>query len=394
MLFASASEFAYELMHQFNPDGSNFEGSLPYHFFTFEMLATTLLILENQSSQSLIRIFERCGSTMMQVKNFVPILTEKLRTRISSTIDFTENFIKGGKIFNVGDFDNGKFLKLNPSCNYRLADSFDNPTNFDYISDLIQHLKSNKGTALFGERKTRLLTGLGNSYEKKNLFSDFGIYIGRQKAYSFILRCGKIGQRGKGGHAHNDQLSVCVKIAGRDLLVDPGTFVYTSCPELRNKFRSAVSHNILVLKDKEQNVFATNNCDDLFWFKTDRAKGKLFAASDKSISGSHSAYGATCTRKINFTSTSIEGVDSLKSEEEKFILFHLAPEVEIADINAHSVVTRLNSKAVTFYSEDGDFSVDDYDYSPSYGKKETAKVITLKSSKVEILWKIAFSDNQ
>src|SRR5207244_2543733 len=41
-----------------------------------------------------------------------------------------------------------------------------------------------------------------------------------------------------GGHAHADALSFTLFHRGRDLIIDPGTFVYNCAPEWRNYFRS------------------------------------------------------------------------------------------------------------------------------------------------------------
>jgi hypothetical protein len=57
-----------------------------------------------------------------------------------------------------------------------------------------------------------------------------------------VIRCGPIGQRGNGGHDHDDQLSVDLWLDGAHVLADPGTFVYTPLPEERNRYRSVSNH--------------------------------------------------------------------------------------------------------------------------------------------------------
>ncbi len=39
-------------------------------------------------------------------------------------------------------------------------------------------------------------------------YPDFGIYVFRSRRLFLAVRCGAIGQRGRGGHAHNDQLAI------------------------------------------------------------------------------------------------------------------------------------------------------------------------------------------
>ena len=53
-----------------------------------------------------------------------------------------------------------------------------------------------------------------------------------------------------GGHGHADALSVQLVMDGRSVLIDPGTFCYT-CPE-RNRFRGTAAHNTLQVDGRDQ----------------------------------------------------------------------------------------------------------------------------------------------
>ncbi|SPF48043.1 conserved hypothetical protein [Candidatus Sulfopaludibacter sp. SbA4] len=55
-----------------------------------------------------------------------------------------------------------------------------------------------------------------------------------------------------GAHAHADALSVTLFSQGRELLVDPGTFVYNCAPEWRSYFRSTSAHNTVTIDGRDQ----------------------------------------------------------------------------------------------------------------------------------------------
>ncbi len=81
-----------------------------------------------------------------------------------------------------------------------------------------------------------------------------------------IISCGSNGQNGNGGHCHNDKLSLELCIDWEDVIVYPGTYVYTPEPEARNRFRGTVYHNTVVIDGEEQNRFANYS---LFGMKND-----------------------------------------------------------------------------------------------------------------------------
>jgi hypothetical protein len=84
------------------------------------------------------------------------------------------------------------------------------------------------------------------------LFADTGYAVLRDgHGGHAVLDVGKHGYM-NGGHAHADALSMTLSLAGRPLLVDPGTAVYTADPQLRDRFRSSASHNTLTIDKQPQ----------------------------------------------------------------------------------------------------------------------------------------------
>jgi hypothetical protein len=76
-------------------------------------------------------------------------------------------------------------------------------------------------------------------------FPKFGLYIFRSETLYLLVNVADNGQKGNGGHAHNDKLSFELFINSLPLYEDPGTYVYTALPEQRNKYRSVFTHNTI-----------------------------------------------------------------------------------------------------------------------------------------------------
>jgi hypothetical protein len=84
-------------------------------------------------------------------------------------------------------------------------------------------------------------------------FPDAGIIIHRSTANYLAITNGIVGTKGFGNHKHNDLLSFEYHPAGIPLIVDPGSYVYTSDLDARNLFRGTGYHNTLMVDGVEQN---------------------------------------------------------------------------------------------------------------------------------------------
>jgi len=98
---------------------------------------------------------------------------------------------------------------------------------------------------------------------KLYIYPNFGLYIFRSERVHLTISAGPNGQNGLGGHSHNDKGSFELSVDGIDVVVDPGTYVYTPIPQKRNAFRSVRSHNTIIADDMEQNNWEKGN-DGLF----------------------------------------------------------------------------------------------------------------------------------
>jgi hypothetical protein len=86
------------------------------------------------------------------------------------------------------------------------------------------------------------------------LFPNAGIAVGRSMRGDYLLVTnGIVGTNGFGNHKHNDQLSFEYHRGGAPLIVDPGSYVYTSDGAARNQFRATAYHSTLSIDGVEQN---------------------------------------------------------------------------------------------------------------------------------------------
>jgi len=114
------------------------------------------------------------------------------------------------------------------------------------------------------------------------VYPDSGIYIYRSSRVYLIISGTPNGQKGLGGHGHNDKLSIELDVDGIDIIVDPGTYLYSPLPEYRNRFRSVKSHSAVVIDGEEQNLWE-DGPDGLFAMN-DETKVRLLDLKDTKIS--------------------------------------------------------------------------------------------------------------
>ncbi|HZA52358.1 MAG TPA: alginate lyase family protein, partial [Myxococcaceae bacterium] len=79
-----------------------------------------------------------------------------------------------------------------------------------------------------------------------------GIHVLRGAGAVVTAVAGPQGQRGAGGHSHNDKLSFELHLDGEPVIVDPGSPVYARDPAQRNAYRSTAAHNCVEVDGEEQ----------------------------------------------------------------------------------------------------------------------------------------------
>lgn len=124
--------------------------------------------------------------------------------------------------------------------------------------ETLKELQSNFGNNIrkfeFKSKNGNLLEGL-----KIAAYPDFGLYIYSSVQLYLAIRCWPGREPFHTGHMHYDQLSIELILDGKELFRDPGTYVYTPFPEIRERYRSATAHFTPLA-----HFGAENNRDSLF----------------------------------------------------------------------------------------------------------------------------------
>jgi len=242
-------ELINEMEKQVYSDGCDFEASTSYHRLVTELFYSAGLLCKINNIELPIEFWNK----------------------LEKMFDFILHYTKANnKAPQIGDNDNGRFLI------FKKREILDHSYLLTIAAILFENSKykinksgfDEEALWLFGSRgytRYNTLIPLEKQISSKG-FYHAGIFIMRNKSNHLIISCGPNGQNGNGGHAHNDKLSFELNIEGKDIIVDPGSYIYTSEPKWRNKFRSTSSHNTVVIDGMEQNRFIGGN---LFIMKDD-----------------------------------------------------------------------------------------------------------------------------
>ncbi len=322
----AARELVREMDHQVGRDGAAFEASTTYHRLSCEVMV--------------------CGTQALEALG--EPLPGWFHDRLDRMLGFTADYTRpDGLGTQIGDGGNSRFLPLG-----------------DYgRADHRCHLH------LFTQAEREPQAGRGHV-----AYPDGGFYIMRLGGLYAIVRCGSVGSDGFGWHAHNDQLAFELALGTQPIVIDPGTYVYTTDPEARNQFRSTAFHSTLQIGDEEQNALYRDN---LFLMR-DRSRAEMLqfeaGAGCATFEGRHHGFEsldppATHVRRIEIDrdAATLTIDDTVIGEGDHLLqwTFPLAPCAAEADGNR--AVAEFDETRLTVQGDGLRFAVEDGWYSPSYG---------------------------
>lgn len=276
----ASSALREDLDRQVHPDGWSFEGSVPYHRLAVELFTLGYVVTQ------------QCGLELGSE------YAERLRKMFEVSLAYCS---EEGLAPQIGDNDSGRVFPLVdraandhgylPSLGAALFSDGALKQNGELCDEALW-LLGNKGLSRFSR-----LPCLANPLPIRS--DESGIHVLRSDDAVVTVSAGANGQRGIGGHNHNDKLSFELHVHGVPVIVDSGTGTYTRQPEVRNAFRSIRAHATVEVDGKDQAPLSASR----LFFLEDRARCRVTdfrLTHDRQIlAAQHSAFeGITLERRF------------------------------------------------------------------------------------------------
>lgn len=338
----SKKELETEIIHQTDCNGWDYEASIPYHILVTEMFLYSHIIGE---------YFKQPFSSEFtaQLKKMIKVID------IVQKPDHT--------VPQIGDNDSGFSLAFD--CNH-------NNLN---VKNLIRLSKINN-------LKTFII--------KKNKFFKYeeaGYYLYKNDIIYFLFTTGPKVLKGLGSHAHNDIFSFVLNVKGENILIDPGTYVYSSDPIKRNYFRSVTSHNTLFWSGIEPR----NITNGLFKLNEEGKKEiESVSGSDMGFNfiGKHSYQYRDHQREISINNNdSIISIKDSVSHKGAILKFNIGQ-----GNTPYSIKNGFMVRDIKFmFKNVNKIEIEDSFYSPSYGKIETNKSVSVSISDTKLEYNILYN---
>lgn len=338
-------EFYKDIEIQILPSGIHYEKSVSYHRLMVELYSYP------------IYMFDRCG---IKVPNTV-------RGKVQRMFDYVENYTKPNGIAPlIADNDDGRFLPI-------------------VRRDFREHRYLNDSSSVESAVAANGIKQTFNSMASgSRLYDDAGVAIVRSKDAFLLVSCVGYSKKPKpsdinlGTHTHNDLLSFELNVGGNDIIIDPGTYLYTSSIKNRNEFRSTLKHNTIIVDGEEQNILSETNA---FSLKRNVAFDKL-SMGGSIVNGNYHTLSGQMSHHRTFDLQ--EGKLLIKDIAEKtgsghegHLRLHLAEGIE-PELKGDFVIFEVGNYEFSISNSECETSIENDTWSPSFGVLKNNKTIDLK----------------
>jgi hypothetical protein len=237
-----------EALLQNAPDGVNREQAVSYQQFELDLLLLPLFA-GRANGKKFSAAFE---------------------SRIEAMLEYLASIMDvGGNVPMIGDSDDGLVVRLAQSdgyCNYRsllatgaiLFRRAAFKAKAGKLDDKTRWLVGEGADAAF-----ELLDGTGTQLPMRRAFTHGGYYIlgcdfETENEIRLVADAGPVGYPPLAGHGHADALAFTLSVAGKEFLIDPGTYAYHTQGPWRRYFRGTAAHNTLRVDGKDQSESGGN----------------------------------------------------------------------------------------------------------------------------------------
>ena len=329
-----------EIKRQVFDDGVHFECSTAYHRLCLEMFLWCRRLGENAG----ISFSKEYGQRLLAMQKFSAAYTRP-----------------DGQAPLIGDNDDGRLLY---SGLYEIDDH-------RYLYS--ESVSLNVDQALIaGKNMPTVIPESGSQF-----FQTAGFYVFKEENVYLMVRAGRLAVNG--AHAHNDQLSFELCIGDEPLFVDRGSYVYTSNPGQRNRYRSTAAHNVMQINGAEQNPVL----NQLFLMPDETQAAAAWTGT--SLEAIHRGFRslnrpvAEYQRRFELQKGGLTITDCasvLLAGDTIDWFFHLAPRLTTEFLETKIIVhNKHNSVCTLEYPNDLEVRMERFDHSPSYGRLQPADVL-------------------
>lgn len=366
-----------ELDRQVNADGGHFELATCYHRYTAEMYLHFLIL----ARQNGIALPARVASRTQAMLDYLLTLCRPDRSMPS-----------------IGDDDGGAWTRLAPRARGDVAGLFSTAAAFferpDYawaaggLQPETWWLLGDDGCARFDA-----LQAAPPATNPSRMFRESGYAVMRsswsERAHQLVMDAGPLGCPVSAAHGHADALALQLSVAGRPMIVDPGTGRYVA-DGWRDYFRTTAAHSTVTVDQRSQaepsGLFA--------WRARTDTRIRAWASDDTHdfLDAEHDGYRrltdpVTHRRRVLYVKPNAwVVVDDLTGEGRHTadVRFQLAPDTTlVADRGADwSCVTadgaRLWMKSLS--AENLDVRTDDGWVSDAYGQRRAAPALSVSTN--------------
>ncbi len=226
---------------------------------------------------------------------------------------------------------------------------------------------------------------------------DMGYYVSRSLAGDHLVIDAGAHGFANGGHAHADALSLTLSVRGLPLLIDPGTGSYTADASVRDRFRSSLLHNTLVIDGRSQSTPS----GPFHWHRTAHGTAHVWRANAgfDYLEASHDGYAPLEHRRhvlaVHGDLVIVADLVQGEGEHEIQVHWHLDPRWTV-EAGGRRVVLRAPGERVAFAVSGG--SIEHVEggsepavgwHAPVYGRIEPTSALRVRAAGPTPIWVVS-----